>query len=132
MATGAGLVALSGAVRERIMALSWRVLFLRRLGAIRPLKLSTSKGIVPGAMVRLVEHDYNGSLGRYLHAGYADAGTCLMDATEGKFIDFASKVKAVSGTTITLERPLRADVRLNWQPEIFSYAPTLQEIGMRT
>jgi pectate lyase-like protein len=94
------------------------------------LTLSSTAGIAAGTTVRLVEHEKNGSLGRYLHAGYADAGTCVMDATGGKFIDFASNVKSVSGSTITLERPLRADVRLDWQPEVFSYLPTLQEIGI--
>src|SRR5206468_3339935 len=94
------------------------------------LTLSSTAGIASGATIRLVERDKNGSLGRYLHAGYADAGTCLMDSTEGKFIDFATKVKRVSGPTIALERPLRADVRLDWQPEIFSDLPTLQEVGI--
>lgn len=96
------------------------------------LTLSSTAGITAGSTIRLVEYDRNGSLGRYLHAGYADTGTCLMDATAGKFIDFASKVKSVSGETITLARPLRADVRLEWQPEVFSYAPTLREIGIES
>jgi hypothetical protein len=45
-------------------------------------------------------------------------------------VDWATKVTAVSGNQIIIERPLRVDVRLEWNPAIHSHLPTVQEIGV--
>ena len=94
------------------------------------LTLDSTPGIVRGAMVRVCEYESSdGSLSRYLHPGHADPKSCHA-GSGSRFIDFASRVKSVSGSTIRLERPLRADVRLTWRPELYSCLPKLQEIGI--
>ena len=94
------------------------------------LTLSSTRGIRPGQFIRLVQHENGESLGRYLHADQADPGSCLFQWTQGKLVDWAVKVVAVQGNNVVLERPLRVDVRSEWQPEIFSHKPTVQEVGI--
>ena len=96
----------------------------------KTLTLDSTAGVVPGVMVRVCEYESSdGSLARYLHPGHADPKSCH-SGPGSRFIDFASKVESVSGNTIKLERPLRADVRLSWRPELYSCLPKLQEIGI--
>ena len=96
----------------------------------KALTLDSTAGIVPGAIVRICEYENkDGSLAKYLHPGHVDPKSCHA-GPGSRFIDFASKVKSVSGNTISLERPLRADVRLIWRPELYSCLPKLQEIGI--
>lgn len=45
-------------------------------------------------------------------------------------IDWYVRVKVVSGTTLTLVRPLRWDVRPEWRPEIYSFDPSVFEVGI--
>jgi len=94
------------------------------------LTLSSTRGIRAGQIIRLVQRDSNRSLGRHLHADQADPGPCLLRWTGEKLVDWAAKVVAVEGKKIILDRPLRADVRSEWQPEIFSHKPTVQEVGV--
>ncbi len=97
----------------------------------RKLRLSTTRGIVAGSVVRLLMREASdGSLGRHLHADAADAGAGLIRDHEGRLVDWASRVAEVSNEGVTLERPLRQDVRPEWHPEIFGSAPTLQDIGL--
>ena len=97
----------------------------------RELTLSTTRGIDPGATIRLLMREApDGSLGRHLHADLAEAGAGMIRDLEGRLVDWASRVAAVSGDRVTLERPLRLDVRPSWRPEIFSTAPSAQDIGL--
>ncbi len=97
----------------------------------RLLCLSTASGIAPGSTIRLVMVESpDGSLGRHLHAGVASAGAGLNKALSGKLVDWASRVTSVQGTRVTLERPLRLDVRPEWRPEVFASSPTVEEIGL--
>ncbi len=97
----------------------------------RELTLSSARGIAPGATVRLLMREApDGSLGRHLHADQAEAGPGMIRALEGRLVDWASPVAAVSGNRVTLERPLRLDVRPEWRPEIFASAPTVQDVGL--
>lgn len=47
-----------------------------------------------------------------------------------KVHDWVFKVVAVDGNTVTLDRPLRLDVKPEWEPAIFTHAPTVQEVGV--
>lgn len=97
----------------------------------RELHLSTARGIAPGDTVRLLMREApDGSLGRHLHADLAPAGAGLVRDLQGRLVDWASPVAAVTGDRVTLERPLRLDVRPEWRPEIFSSAPTTVDIGL--
>lgn len=98
-----------------------RVLMLAKNGAL----------IHAGDTVRLRLTDSDHTLGQALHAGVADAGTDTYNSRKNKsWIDWAARVAAVAGNQITLDRPLRLDARLNWQPEIWSSAPTVREVGI--
>jgi hypothetical protein len=97
------------------------------------LTLSSAAGITPGMWIRLTEADPprtapdTGSLARHLHGGLTDVGC---EQTGRVLVDFHSQVTAVSGTSITLERPLPVDVRAEWKPEIHRLAPTIQDVGV--
>ncbi len=84
-----------------------------------------------GDEVRLLLTDSDHTLGKYLHADLADAGT---DTYKGRanreWINWDARVVAVKENQITLDQPLRLDVRLEWKPEIWSSAPTISEIGV--
>jgi Pectate lyase superfamily protein len=92
----------------------------------KTLTVDTAAGIAVGTTIRLVEFNTDGSLGRHLHADLIDAGP----AAPRRLVDFAVRVLAVSGNTLTLERPLPADVRSVWTPQIYGFAPTTQETGV--
>lgn len=97
----------------------------------RELELSSAREVRPGAVVRLLTREApDGSLGRHLHADFADAGAGLLRDLDGRLVDWASPVAAVRGNRVTLERPLRLDVRLEWRPEIFAAAPSVQDVGL--
>jgi hypothetical protein len=98
-------------------------------GALRGAKtltLNSTTGIAVGQTIRVVQTESDGSLGRHLHADLYSAGS----ATPNRMVDFATRVTAIAGNTITLERPLRTDVRLGWSPSIYSHIPTVSEVGV--
>ena len=51
-------------------------------------------------------------------------------SSAGSLVRFPSKITAISGNEITLERPLRLDVRTPWTPEIRSFSGQLEEVGL--
>jgi hypothetical protein len=90
------------------------------------LKVASTAEIKPGQMVRLSQSDSDDrSLLRHLHADELPGGI-YSELRMG----FVSRVAGVEGNTIILERPLRADVRLPWEPEIHAYVPSVQEVGI--
>lgn len=95
------------------------------------LDLKSAAGIAPGQFLRLLQFDdAKNTLGRALHADLAAPGAQTYDRVTNKFIDWVAQVTAVDGNRITLDRPLRVDVRPNWSPQIWSYKPTVQEVGL--
>ena len=96
------------------------------------LTLSSTAGIQSGTVIRLVMHDPgDGTLGRHLHADLLNAGpSTIQGLGGGRLIDWTARVAAVSGKQIILERPLRVDVRLEWRPEIYTFKPAVQEVGI--
>jgi hypothetical protein len=67
------------------------------------------------------------SLLAHLYAGDpGDTGKILKPVT----VRFVSRVAAVEGNRVTLERPLRWDVRGAWQPVLKTFAPTVAEVGI--
>jgi hypothetical protein len=93
------------------------------------LTLSRTEGITPGSWVRLLMNN-DPALGRYLHADQADAGPATLDECRGHLCDWAARVKAVEGSAIVLDRPLRLNVKLEWAPEIYSWQPIVEEAGL--
>ncbi len=95
------------------------------------LTVASASDLSVGMTIRLVQHDaLDRSLGEHLHAGYAKAGRGLTEVLEGRFVDWAARVSRLSGNRVTLDRPLRVDVRPEWKPEIFSSVPSVREVGL--
>ena len=84
-----------------------------------------------GNEVRLRLRDSERTLGRALHADLGDGGPGTYAKFEGKaWVDWVARVESVEGNRLTLDRPLRIDARLEWQPEMWSSAPTVSEVGI--
>lgn len=92
----------------------------------KSLTVNSTAGISVGSTVRLVQLNNDGSLGRYLHVEQGSAGSFA----PSKLVDFAVKVVGISGSTLTLERPLRTDVRAAWTPQIYAFSPTVRDTGI--
>ncbi len=93
------------------------------------LVVESPAGVKTGDWVRLVMDDPGDwSLLRHLHGDLRDPGTDTLRM--GPAVDWAARVVAVDGPRLTLDRPLRVDVRPEWKPAIFAFAPTLTESGV--
>jgi hypothetical protein len=93
----------------------------------KELVLGDASSFSPGDRIKLVmaatpEH------GRHLHAGIHDMGEST--AQQKNLVSWVSGISEVNGNTITLDRPLRYDVRYAWKPRIFRFTPTLEEVGI--
>lgn len=93
----------------------------------KALTLSSTAGLSVGQTIRLTMTDPDGSLGRHIHADQLDAHPTLVGR---RLVRFPSKIAAISGNEITLERPLRHDVKTQWSPEIRSFSGQLEEVGL--
>jgi hypothetical protein len=88
----------------------------------------TSRGkLKMGDRIRVVTNN-DPSLGRYLHGDRFDAGKATFD--HKNFIDWVARIDAMKGNTLTLDRPLRIDLRTAWQPEVWSYEPGVENAGV--
>ena len=45
-------------------------------------------------------------------------------------VEFVSRVRAVTGNQVVLQRPLRLDVRPGWRPALHAFSPALREVGI--
>jgi hypothetical protein len=82
-----------------------------------------------GDTIRLVMQDPpDHSLLRHLHGDLLEPGADTSNLRQP--VDWAATITAVEGGRITLDRPLRVDVRPEWKPELFLLAPTLRESGI--
>ena len=100
----------------------------------KTLQVSNKISIAPGEWIRLTESDpakvspSAGSLIHYLYGDLMPPGSDLIGASHA--VRFLSRVKAMTGNTIELERPLPYDVRTEWSPEIHRFVPTVHEFGI--
>jgi hypothetical protein len=93
------------------------------------LTLASPTALKPGVWIRLVlKNPEDNSLLRHLHGDLLEPGkdTVKMPLS----VDWAAQVVAVDGARLTLNRPLRVDVRPEWRPQIFALAPTLRGSGV--
>jgi len=67
-------------------------------------------------------------LGREIEANQLDVGKDTFN--HKNFVDWVAPVAAVQGTTVTLARPLRLDVHLDWQPELYAWQPLVEDMGV--
>ncbi len=89
----------------------------------RVLTLASTEGLRVGQTIRLsMSDDPTKSLNRHI---YADQMIGTLPS-----IRFHSKIAAITGNKITLERPLRLDVRTKWAPRILTVAGQVSEVGI--
>jgi hypothetical protein len=100
--------------------------------------VADAAGMSPGQMVRLRMWPESttpsaNTLGKHIYNDFAEPGTAVYNtypSINRSVVDWIVTVTSKSGNTITLERPLRLDVRTRWHPEIWSHKPTVQEFGI--
>ncbi len=95
------------------------------------LVVSNPASFAPGQLVRLLQlDDEAGSLTLHLHAGREFRGRCQVEHPGNRLVDRLLRVVARDGERVRFDRPLRVDVRPEWRPELRSFEPTLEEIGI--
>jgi hypothetical protein len=92
--------------------------------------VASARGLAPGQWVRLLELENDGSLSDHLHAAKKFAGVCTIAQPGFRSIDWALRIEKIEGRRIHFGRPLRADVRPEWQPKIVAFEPTVTEVGV--
>jgi hypothetical protein len=92
------------------------------------LQVSATAGITAGSWVRVVQTDAAGSLLRTFYGGMYPGNVSEDGNTE--VFHFYSVVKAVSASSITLERPLPVAVDTRWKPQVLAVMPTAREVGV--
>jgi hypothetical protein len=124
---GAAMLQIAGQVSGRRLA---TVVRSARRGN-RALRLSSARSIRAGHFIRLrMRNPSDNSLGCHL---YMNAGCLNAERRKwyaGRIVDWVVEVETVEGDIIVLARPLRLDVRAEWQPEIWSFDPTVQKSGI--
>lgn len=85
-------------------------------------------GLAVGDRVAIEQRDdEQKTLLTYLYSG--DPGD-VKKITTPMTVRFVSRVAAIHGTTVTLERPLRYDIRKTWQPVLRRFESTVYESGI--
>ncbi len=93
----------------------------------RVLEVSSVQTLRVGDRIRLIQSDKDGTLGKYL---YADQSASPEEFLGRKIIDFSSRITAIQGKSVALDRPLRVDVRSAWDPRIYSDVPMMEDSGV--
>ena len=93
----------------------------------RKVLLSSVGKLKAGDRIRIVTNN-DPSLGRYLHHDRFDAGKATFD--HKNFIDWVARIDRIALNAITLDRPLRIDLRKQWQPEVWTYEPGVENVGV--
>ncbi|KAH0533833.1 hypothetical protein FGG08_007539 [Glutinoglossum americanum] len=89
--------------------------------------IDKAAAVKPGQYIEIYMEDQgDGSLLQHLYNGQSDDVSQIKKAR----CIFVSKVTAVDGARITLERRLRTDVDPKWKPSVKIYAPTVTEVGI--
>lgn len=92
----------------------------------RVLFCQSAQQFAVGDYVRLIMNN-DPSLGRHIHAGQ-EIGK---DTRRRKnYVDWVARVVDVNDDSIELDRPLRLDVWLEWEPILHTYQSTVEEVGL--
>jgi hypothetical protein len=68
------------------------------------------------------------SLARHL---YSDDPRTSLDKLNGRTqASLVARITAIEGNTLTVDRPLRFDLRPEWKPDLHRFAPTVTECGV--
>lgn len=94
------------------------------------IKVSDTSAIEPGQMVRLIQHESDGSLSLSMHAGHQLEGRCIIDRPGFQAINWLLEVSRVEGKKVHFDRPLRLDVKPEWQAQLFEAVIEVEEVGI--
>ncbi|MCP4200631.1 MAG: hypothetical protein GY769_01695 [bacterium] len=94
------------------------------------IKVSDTSGIEPGQMVRLIQHESDGSLTLLMHAGHELGGKCIIDSPGLQVINWLLEVTRVEGKKVHFDRPLRLDVKPEWKAQLFEAVIEVEEVGI--
>lgn len=94
----------------------------------RTLALENAAGLTVGQRV-LVEQTDDADKSLLAHLYSNDSGDTAKIINRVK-VRMVSRVASVAGNRVTLERPLRWDLRQSWQPALKTFAPTVAEVGI--
>jgi len=120
---GGGLIIVGQRRKDPAFAVS--VVAEARRGALQ-LSLAQPR-FKPGDEVELeVRDDADKSLVKYLYRGQEGDASGLKNWTCRQVF----RVRAVSGNTVTLDRPLRFDARPAWKPVLAPFAPLVTDVGL--
>lgn len=85
----------------------------------------------PGAWVEVGQVD-DGKKSLLSHLYSDDPGDVSKIDPSRHRNSFVARVKSISGPTVTLDRPLRIDVRLEWKPVLSTWKPHVQNSGIES
>jgi hypothetical protein len=92
------------------------------------LSLSKAADVKPGDWVRVsMTDDKKNSLVKHIYS--EDPGSSSK-IKKNAMIHFVSRIAGVKGKQVTLERPLRLDIRKDWKPVLASYSNSVSEVGI--
>ncbi len=90
---------------------------------------SPPSSLLPGSWIQInVVDEANKSLLDHLYSD--DAGSTNNIKPSKHRTEFVSRVIGISGKVLTLERPLRIDLRPEWTPNVSIYTPSVTECGI--
>ena len=93
----------------------------------RTIRLAAPTGLAVGDEVAVaVEDDAERTLTAHLYAGDPGPITKLSPLRARQI----ARIAAIDGDNVTLDRPLRQDLRPEWKPRLHAYAPPVRECGI--
>ncbi|MCX7819230.1 MAG: glycoside hydrolase family 55 protein [Kiritimatiellae bacterium] len=94
----------------------------------RTLVLDDASAFPTGSYLRLTMASER-SLGRHLHGDRFEAGAATFEEMQ-YFMDWVARIVAREDSRVTLDRPLRLDVRPEWDPRAWVWQPTAEDMGV--
>jgi len=92
------------------------------------LRVSSTSNLRVGQQVEILETDTpENTLADLLYSGDAGDTSKLLGTTRASIV---CRVLNVKGDEIQLDRPLRFDIKEQWQPRVVSFEPTVSESGV--
>ncbi|OAM89745.1 hypothetical protein AW736_10440 [Termitidicoccus mucosus] len=92
------------------------------------LTLASTDGLSAGDTIAVCQRDLpDNSLAIHL---YSDEPADVANLKGSTKISLPARIVRIDGLTITIDRPLRTDLRLEWKPAVHCHAPTVSEVGV--
>lgn len=96
----------------------------------RTLRVASAAGLTVGEEVEILQRDTEeNSLARHLYSEDAGDVSLIRGRTRASLI---ARITDVTGDRVTVDRPLRFDLRAEWEPSIYRFAPTVTEVGIES